>query len=177
MMANHERGAKRCLTISSVARFKAEPEFWLLCSCKFSHKLGHHPPDECMSFSLFVCVCVCVCVCVFIVVYSFQLLNESLCSWAAEEGPSCWVIRWKKSDMYKCQIDAGTHKMFSQYFYSVRVQCCHATVCTIWMSSPRLFLSVWDLPESENHKALTQFSRQQIPHLCRSLFCMEQNLD
>lgn len=74
-----------------------------------------------------------VCVCVFIVVYSFQLLNESLCSWAAEDGPSCWVIWWKKSDMYKSQIDAGTHKMFSHIF----------TVCVCSAAMPQFVQYGW----------------------------------
>ncbi len=122
-------------------------------------------------------VCVCVCVCVFTVVYSFQLLNGSLCSSAAIDSPSCWVIRWNKSEVYKLQMSDWFRDCFfpntpnfKSYFPCVFLLCCHARVCTISVISPRHFPSVWALPDSENHKALTQFSHQHIPHLCRSLF-------
>lgn len=35
---------------------------------------------------------------------------------------------------------------------------------------------MWALPDSENHKALTQFSQQQIPHLCLGLIFQEAKL-
>lgn len=56
------------------------------------------------------------------------------------DSPSCQVIRWKKSEVHKCPIDAGTvfqgAQNVSSCFCVFRVLRCRAEVWTILVISP-----------------------------------------
>lgn len=116
------------------------------------------------------------CVCVFIVVYSFQLLNESLCSSATVDSPSCEVIRWKMSTNVRLmQGYFSKHTKYLVIFFSVHVLF-RQSLYNI-SDLPLLFPSVWLCLTQRITRLLHSTATNKFPIPCvrGSLIWQRQN--
>lgn len=143
----YEWSTKCCLPFF---RFKAEQEFELLYYWKFSHKLSHThrqvPPTS-------VNVRATVCVHLFNRLYSFQLLNETLCSpckWTTlpigsygGKSPTSTKVRLMQGHFPNTQsVKHVPHKLFVLHWHAH----CFFSRLSVWLRESQGLEPLTDLP-------------------------------